>query len=151
MREREGEQDEHGAENGAGIPHELGMRRSGEQDADAAEGWRSDAGFDGNAERAAGKEVRSVMAPVGKALSCGLAMPPASEVYRGFRGVAILLIACMFLTGCASMRRHPALYGIATGVAVGVTIAIVQRKGHCPPPYNSGDPPCFPDPDGGKR
>lgn len=57
--------------------------------------------------------------------------------------VILLCISMLLMTGCATVRRHPVLFGLATGVAVGITIAVVERKGHCPPPYTSGDPPCF--------
>lgn len=48
------------------------------------------------------------------------------------------------MTGCATVRRHPVVFGLVTGAAVGVTIALVQRHGHCPGEYTTGDPPCPP-------
>lgn len=56
----------------------------------------------------------------------------------------ITFILILSLTGCATVRRHPVLYGIATGVAVGVTIALIEKRGHCPGEYVTGDPPCPP-------
>lgn len=46
------------------------------------------------------------------------------------------------------VSRHPWVAALAVGVAVGTTITVLERKRHCPGPYKSGDPPCFPDPDG---
>lgn len=42
------------------------------------------------------------------------------------------------------VRRHPIVFVLAASVAVGLTIALVQRRGHCPGEYTSGDPPCPP-------
>lgn len=59
------------------------------------------------------------------------------------RFTAILLL--LPLSGCASMRRHPALYGIAIGAAAGATIALATRH-TCPNTYEGhayeGTPPC---------
>jgi hypothetical protein len=60
-----------------------------------------------------------------------------------------LLTVCLLLastTGCAAMRRHPAITGMVAGGAVGLTLGLVYRPPHCPSmingyPYN-GTPPC---------
>lgn len=64
------------------------------------------------------------------------------------------LVACLCIAftlanfGCASMRRHPAVYGIVAGVAIGGTVAILTHHS-CPKVVNGypydGTPPC-PDP-----
>lgn len=50
------------------------------------------------------------------------------------------------LIGCAAIRRHPAMTGMIAGSAVGITVGLVTRPGHCASvydgkPYN-GTPPC---------
>jgi hypothetical protein len=49
------------------------------------------------------------------------------------------LVLLLSLTGCATMRRHPALTGAVMGVSAGVAMAIVTRK-HCDhyPPGKNG-------------
>lgn len=44
----------------------------------------------------------------------------------------------------AIIRRHPVVFAVVTGVAVGLTFALIERRGHCPGEYTSGDPPCPP-------
>lgn len=41
-------------------------------------------------------------------------------------------------------KRHSVVLGLATGAAVGLTFALIERRGHCPGEYTSGDPPCPP-------
>lgn len=68
--------------------------------------------------------------------------------------ILLLLSLSLSLNGCATIRRHPLAAGIATGVAVGLTIAIIEHRGHCPGEYTTGDPPCPPpatDIDGQRR
>jgi hypothetical protein len=56
--------------------------------------------------------------------------------------ISIALILSM--TGCATIRRHPVIFSLAAGAAVGATIALTNRLGHCPGEYRTGDPPCPP-------
>lgn len=55
------------------------------------------------------------------------------------------IVVLLFSTGCASMRRHPIVYGVVAGVAVGATVALATRHncGHVydGKPYD-GTPPC---------
>ncbi len=59
--------------------------------------------------------------------------------------VAMVFAFYLSLTGCASMRRHPLIYGAAIGATVGVTVALATRH-TCPSMINgypySGSPPC---------
>lgn len=61
------------------------------------------------------------------------------------RIVSIALI--LATTGCATVRRHPVIFSLAAGAAVGTAVALTHRLGHCPGEYRTGDPPC-PPPDG---
>lgn len=60
------------------------------------------------------------------------------------KSIVTILILSFTLTGCASIKRHPLVYGIATGVSVGITIAAIEHRGKCPGEYRTGDPPCPP-------
>jgi hypothetical protein len=55
--------------------------------------------------------------------------------------LALLLLMSM---GCASMRRHPLIYGAIAGGAAGLTYGLLSRQHHCPAvpgyPAGSGDP-----------
>lgn len=59
------------------------------------------------------------------------------------RAITIVLV-CSMLTGCATVRNHPIIAGVVTGVAVATTIALLERRGHCHGEYKTGDPPCPP-------
>lgn len=70
----------------------------------------------------------------------------------------LIIFILLFTTGCASIRRHPVIYGMAAGAVTGATIAILTRhncphmingypydgtpdaQGHCPNPatYDPG-------------
>lgn len=57
--------------------------------------------------------------------------------------VAVLVFST---TGCASMRRHPAIYGAVIGGGIMVTYSLAHRQG-CPSvidgyPYNGYGRPC---------
>lgn len=58
--------------------------------------------------------------------------------------IALALALSLLMTGCATVRRHPLIFSLAAGAAVGATIALTHRIGHCPGEYKSGDPPCPP-------
>jgi hypothetical protein len=57
----------------------------------------------------------------------------------------LVVLLLLVTTGCASLRHHPVLYGMAAGVATGATIAILTRH-TCPHAINGypydGTPPC---------
>jgi hypothetical protein len=61
--------------------------------------------------------------------------------------IALILIACFVLNGCATMRRHPVVTGIIVGAGIGIGVGLATRgHGHCPNTYEnrpySGTPPC---------
>jgi hypothetical protein len=47
----------------------------------------------------------------------------------------LLVLSLLLTTGCATMRRHPAVTGMVAGVAIGGTIAILTRH-TCPHTIN---------------
>jgi len=55
-------------------------------------------------------------------------------------------LLCCVETGCASMRRHPVIYGVVIGGVVGTTYGLTHREG-CPSTidgysYNGYGHPC---------
>lgn len=69
----------------------------------------------------------------------------------------ISLALAVALTGCATYHHHPVLVkvtGAAAGVAIGASIALATRAGHCAGVYDghpySGTPPCPVDTSPGK-
>jgi hypothetical protein len=71
--------------------------------------------------------------------------------------IGILLLLAL-TTNCASMRRHPVIWGVTTGAAISLVVVVATHKS-CPPVINGvpydGTPPCpkyWPDTDGpGKK
>lgn len=58
---------------------------------------------------------------------------------------AAIALFCCALSGCATVRRHPAITGLVVGAAAGTTIALATRH-NCPHVYDGkayeGTPPC---------
>jgi hypothetical protein len=70
--------------------------------------------------------------------------------------LASILLLCSITSGCASMRRHPAIYGLAIGAGVGIAAGLITKGVNCPQteyegkPYSGRSPGC-PKPEPGEK